>query len=48
MGSYAERVATQNQITRAAQDQWSLMSHQRANSSPATSLIHNEIAPFRF
>lgn len=44
MGSYAERVAAQNEITRVAQDQWSLMSHQRAIAAQQQALFTNEIA----
>lgn len=45
MGTYAEHVATQNQITRVAQDQWSLLSHQRASAAQQQALFANEITP---
>jgi acetyl-CoA acyltransferase len=46
MGQSAERMAKENGITREAQDQLALMSHQRAAAGTADSRLTAEIAPW--
>ncbi len=45
MGVYAERVATMHAVDRAAQDAWSLQSHQRAIEAMNNGFFQKEIAP---
>lgn len=45
MGNYAENVATSHQVTRLAQDKWSLISHQRAIAAQQQKKFLNEIVP---
>jgi len=45
MGVYAERVAQDHGITRAAQDEWSLLSHQRAIAAQERGDFASEIVP---
>jgi|694.fasta_scaffold00821_13 acetyl-CoA C-acetyltransferase len=45
MGNYAEKVANSHQLSRVAQDQWSLTSHQRATAAQQHQKFLNEIAP---
>lgn len=46
MGQSAEKMAKENRITRAAQDEFSLMSHQRAAAATADGRLTAEIAPW--
>ena len=45
MGVYAERVATMHAVDRAAQDAWSLQSHQRAIEAMNNGFFQKEIVP---
>jgi acetyl-CoA C-acetyltransferase len=45
MGVYAERVATMHAVDRAAQDAWSLQSHQRAIEAMNQGFFQKEIVP---
>ena len=46
MGQSAEKMAKENHITRAAQDQWALRSHQRAAQGTADGRLTAEIVPW--
>lgn len=46
MGQSAEKMAKENGITRAAQDRWALVSHQRAAQGTADGRLTAEIAPW--
>ncbi len=46
MGESAEKMAKENRITREAQDEYALMSHQRAATATADGRITAEIAPW--
>jgi acetyl-CoA acyltransferase len=46
MGQSAEKMAKENRITRVAQDELALMSHQRAAAATADGRIGDEIAPW--
>jgi acetyl-CoA acyltransferase len=46
MGESAEKMAKENRITREAQDEFALMSHQRAAAATADGRITGEIAPW--
>jgi acetyl-CoA acyltransferase len=46
MGQSAEKMAKENGITRAAQDRWALLSHQRAAQGTADGRLTAEIAPW--
>ncbi len=46
MGQSAEKMAKENGITRAAQDRWALVSHQRAAEGTADGRLTAEIAPW--
>jgi acetyl-CoA C-acetyltransferase len=45
MGSYAERVAEQHAISRQEQDEWALVSHQRAITAQQQQLFSEELVP---